>query len=121
MAERTITCIACPRGCSLQVSGFPQEELTVVGNRCPKGHEYAVQEVFTPLRVLTTTVATTGKRQPRLPVKTSGEIPRKLFFAAMAEVQNLVVEEPKVPGGILVSDFLGQGVDLVSTGEWDGR
>lgn len=125
MVERTITCIACPRGCRLLVSGDAKDDdgtgLVISGNRCPKGRDYALQEVRCPVRVLTSTVATTGIEQPRLPVKTSGEIPREFIFPAMRAIRKITLTEPKIPGEIVVSDFLSRGIDLISTGEWDGR
>ena len=57
MSLRKMICITCPRGCHLTVD---EETLAVQGNRCPKGEEYARNEVTDPRRVLTSTVRLVG-------------------------------------------------------------
>ena len=47
---REFTCIMCPLGCSLEVTEENGQVLEVKGNTCPKGREYAVQEVTAPMR-----------------------------------------------------------------------
>ena len=36
-----MVCIACPLGCRLTVTAAAGDEVTVSGNRCPKGEVYA--------------------------------------------------------------------------------
>ena len=124
--EKHMTCIACPRGCRLLVTvpGAKAEaggDPLITGNRCPKGLEYALQELTNPVRILTSTVATTSPGGIRMPVKTSAEIPRKRMKEAMAVIHRTMMSRPGIPGDVIVEDFMGLKVNLVATGEWDGR
>ena len=44
---RDMTCIICPRGCALKVE-INGDNITVTGNGCPKGKQYAIDECTTP-------------------------------------------------------------------------
>ena len=50
--KRDLICIICPRGCAMtaQIQG---ETVTVTGNSCPKGEEYAINECLHPMRTVT--------------------------------------------------------------------
>lgn len=56
MEKRNLTCIGCPMGCALLVEMDGKEIISVTGNTCKKGAEYAVKEVTDPTRIVTTTV-----------------------------------------------------------------
>ena len=49
-------CIRCPRGCRLSVAHDESGREMIQGNRCPRGLEFARQEMQCPMRVVTTTV-----------------------------------------------------------------
>ena len=49
---RNITCIICPRGCGLVVEETA-DGLKVLGNVCPRGEKYAIEECTHPTRTLT--------------------------------------------------------------------
>ena len=68
--KKSLICIGCPRGCRLEVE-MEGETITVRGNSCPKGEEYAKQEMTNPRRVVTAVIHTTSRQIPWLPVKTS--------------------------------------------------
>ena len=51
--ERKLTCIICPRGCQLTVSG-EADNLTVTGHACPRGQVYGINEVSNPVRTIST-------------------------------------------------------------------
>lgn len=107
MKKTELTCIVCPMGCSLQVE---QEEdgkiVSVSGNTCPRGAEYAKTEVLHPVRTLTTTVQVKNSEK-LLPVKTDRPIPKDKLFEAMARVNTLSVTAPVKIGDILLSDLFG--------------
>ena len=44
--KRELVCIICPRGCRLTVEG-EVGNLTVTGNACPKGKQYAIDNGLT--------------------------------------------------------------------------
>lgn len=51
MEKRNLTCIGCPMGCALLVEMNGKEIISVTGNTCKKGAEYAVKEVTDPTRI----------------------------------------------------------------------
>ena len=52
MEKRNLTCIGCPMGCALLVEMDGKEIISVTGNTCKKGAEYAVKEVTDPTRIV---------------------------------------------------------------------
>ena len=110
---KKLVCIVCPRGCRLTVE--EGEEIRVSGNACPRGETYARKELFAPVRVLTATVELEGGVHPRLPVKTSGAIPRERVSEAAALLRELRVTAPVKAGQVLLPNILDTGVDVVAT------
>jgi CxxC motif-containing protein len=112
---KNMTCIECPRGCSLRVTVEDGKVVKVEGNACPKGPIYAASEIENPVRLLAATVKTSGLELTILPIRTNKPIPKARIFEAMKEIHKLVVSKPIQCGDVIVADFLGLGVDLVAT------
>ena len=108
---KTLTCIVCPKGCTLTVDAACEN---VTGNGCSRGRDYGLNEVKNPTRVLTTTVAIENAVHPRLPVKTSAPIPKGKLLEAMAFIATVRVTSPVRLGDVIVPDFLNTGADLVA-------
>lgn len=108
---KSMTCIICPVGCKLDID----QEMNVLGNRCPRGKVYAITEMTNPTRTLTTTVKTAFSNLPRLPVKTSQPIPKGLIFEIMKEIDDILVEKHVKIGDIIVKNIHQTGVDLIAT------
>lgn len=108
---KTLTCIVCPKGCTLNVDVGKGE---VTGNGCTRGKDYALAEVTNPTRVLTTTVAIENALHPRLPVKTSHPIPKGMLTEAMALIDTVRVSSPVHLGDVIVPNLLGTGADLIA-------
>ena len=118
MEMAVYTCIVCPRGCRIEVRGergADPADYEVSGQACPRGAEYASAEHSTPVRTLTTTVATVGSRLRRLAVQSTGPIPRELLAEALAQVHAARVEAPVRAGEAVARDLLGTGVDVVAS------
>ncbi len=116
--EARFVCAVCPRGCRLVVA-VGAGRATVSGNACPRGAEYGLSEALDPRRILTTTLRTNLAGRPRLPVKSSGPIPKSRLLEAARALDGLVVEGRRRSGEVLVSDLLGLGVDMVATDDSD--
>ena len=114
MITKTMTCIVCPRGCRMEVTCDGDQLISCSNNFCKRGEAYAKAEIASPVRVLTTTVATRFRHIPRLPVKTNAPIPKEKIFDAMKQIKSIVVDKDVVIGEVLVSDIIEKGVDLVS-------
>ena len=80
MEKRNLTCIGCPMGCALLVEMDGKEIISVTGNTCKKGAEYAVKEVTDPTRIVTTTVRVKNGSMPVVSVKTAQDIPKGKIF-----------------------------------------
>ena len=110
-----IICTVCPLGCSIEVVHDGREITSLTGNRCQRGVPYARQEVFHPLRTVTTTVAVAGGAIPYLPVKTAQPVPRNSVGDVMNAARSVVARAPVRRGDRVASDIAGSGVDLVAT------
>ena len=109
-------CIGCPLGCRLELDEDERGDIVEIrGSSCRRGDRYAEQEHLDPRRQLTTTVAVRGALWPRLPVKTSGEIPKDRVLAACRALAPVVVDAPIRMGDVIVADLLGTGCDVVAT------
>jgi len=119
MAEE-LTCITCPMGCRLEVERLPGGELSVRGNRCPRGAAYVREELLAPKRTVTATArASAGpgaaSAARRVPCKTASPFPRERVDELLRAIYALEVPLPVSRGDVLIEDALGLGVDVVAT------
>lgn len=114
--EKQFTCIMCPLGCSVTVKTDDKGGIVeVLGNKCKKGDKYARDEYTQPMRVLTSTVSIEGAPLTRLPVRTTGPIPKDKLLPCMHEVMIAKAVAPVKMGDKLIENLLGLGVDLIAT------
>lgn len=109
---RTITCILCPRGCTLTVSG-EADNLTVTGNTCPRGKKYGIEECTHPVRTVTSSVRVTNREDTMVSVKTAEPVAKEDIFAVMRAVRAAAVEAPITIGTVVLHDVCG--TDIVAT------
>lgn len=112
---KKITCIECPRGCTLSIDIENCRVVKVAGNECPKGEKYAISEAENPMRILTSTILTEGLSLKMAPVRTDGPIPKSRIMASMGEIKKIGLKSPAHAGDVLVKDFMGLGVNLIIT------
>lgn len=116
MKKRQLTCIVCPRGCSLEVElSDANEVLSVTGNICPRGKVYATDECTNPKRVVTSTVRFADGGVA--PVKTVDSIPKSLVFEAMKAINAVRPEGELSIGDVVIENVVGTGVNVVITGK----
>ena len=111
--KRELTCIVCPIGCQLSATIENGIVTEVVGNTCPRGKQYAIDECTHPVRTITTTVRTNDGGV--IPVKTSQPIPKELMFECMKEINGAVVTLPAKIGDIVIENLLGTGANVIVT------
>ena len=111
--KRDLTCIVCPIGCQLTVTLENGVVTEVVGNTCPRGKQYAIDECTNPVRTITTTARTSAGGV--IPVKTDRPIPKELMFDCMKEIDNAVVTLPAHIGDVVIENLLGTGANVVVT------
>ena len=112
---KTLTCIECPKGCSLAVDIENCRVVKVSGEKCPKGKDYAVSEIENPRRVLTATVLAQGLALKMVPVRTDQPIPKDRILEAAGEIRKIKLKMPVRLGEVIVENLLGLGVNLIAT------
>ena len=115
MEERRLTCIGCPLGCALTVTLANDEVVSVTGNTCKRGDDYARKEVTHPTRIVTSTVLVEGGEIPMVSVKTQNDIPKEKIMDIMKEINALRVKAPVHIGDVLLENICGTGVNLIAT------
>jgi CxxC motif-containing protein len=116
--SQELTCITCPMGCRLVAESAPDGELSVTGNRCPRGAAYAREELLAPKRTVTATCRVSGggaSGARRAPCKTSAPFPKERVPELLDAVYALDVALPVDRGQVLLKNALGLGIDLVAT------
>lgn len=111
---KELTCIVCPNGCAMEVT-VDGINITVSGNKCPKGEQFAITEETKPMRTICSTVKTAFSNVPVLPVRVSSEIPKNRIFDVMSEINRVLLTEPVRCGDSVISNVLGLGVDIIAT------
>ena len=109
-----LICINCPKGCEMEVTVRSDGVLSVVGNSCPKGEDYAKAEVTNPTRMVTGLVRVAGMRKP-LPVKTKTAVPKGKIDAVLFALHQTTVQLPVKIGDVIIADVAETGVDVVAT------
>lgn len=114
-------CTTCPSECLLTVEverdakGTVTAVRSVTGNSCPRGDEFAHQELICPMRVLTTTVAVSGGDEALLPVRTAEVIPLALHAQTMTLIRDLVVNAPIRMGDVILPNLLDTNINLIAS------
>ncbi|HTX74446.1 MAG TPA: DUF1667 domain-containing protein [Rectinemataceae bacterium] len=122
--SQELVCITCPMGCHLVVERAGDGDLSVSGNRCPRGAAYAREELLAPKRTVTATCRIVGQRPGavlppglprRLPCRSSAPFPREDVPRLLDTIYGLEVPLPVASGQVLLADALGSGIDIVAT------
>lgn len=111
---KELTCIGCPRGCTLKIERAG-DGWSVTGNTCPRGREFAISEMTAPKRTICSTVRTAFPDAPVLPVRVSADIPKDRIFDVMDALKTVTVSERIGRSDVVIPDVLGLGVDVIAT------
>ncbi|MBR5753607.1 MAG: DUF1667 domain-containing protein [Clostridia bacterium] len=112
-----MVCITCPQSCILTVTKNDDGTVTVTGNRCPRGEQFALNELTAPQRTLCSTVATAFPGTPVLPCRVSADIPKDKVFDVMEAINAVRVTKPLSRGDIIIRNVLGTGADVIATAD----
>lgn len=105
-------CTVCPKGCIMNVRRDPFE---VSGNDCPRGVDFAKQELDDPKRVLTSVVGTDDPVHPVLAVRTDRAVDRSKLADVMKAVKRIKVSGDFRPGDTVAENIADTGADLIAT------
>ena len=107
--RRDMTCIICPRGCALKVE-IEGDNITVTGNSCPKGRQYAIDECTNPTRTVTSSVRVENREDTMVSVKTASPVPKDKIFEVMRLIRAKSVCAPVKIGDIIIKDVFGTSI-----------
>ena len=120
MKKMEFVCLQCPTACVIEVELNEKEEIvSLKGEECKRGREFAEGEIREPARILTSTVSISSadKEHPLLPVKSASPIPKRVIREAMVKLADVEVSAPVQIGCVVMENILGTGVDMVATAE----
>jgi CxxC motif-containing protein len=113
--SKKIICTVCPLGCNMEVQIKGRKIIKVVGNRCKKGLEYAKNEIYSPGRILTSTVRTNNPEVPLIPIYSEKQIPKEKIMVCMKEIAKMRIDGPIESGEIVIKDILNLGVNMLAS------
>ncbi len=113
--KKQLVCINCPLGCRLDVQLDGETVLSVKGQACRRGEDYARQEAVQPMRVLTALMRTASDRP--FSVKTDAPIPQALLLHCAAQLARLRPSEPIAFGDIVAENICDTGSNVVATSQ----
>ena len=112
---KQLTCVGCPAGCMITIELDGDNILSITGNTCDIGEQYARQEAVMPMRILTSTVKVTDCPYRVLPVTTDREIPLKMIGQAMEIIRTTVVKAPVSFEQVIIENLLDTGANVIAS------
>lgn len=109
-----LTCIACPKGCRMQVM-MENGEVTVLGSGCTRGKGYAKNEILNPVRMVTTILKTRRAGQSLLSVRTTSPVPKEKVPEVLYELHRMKVKAPIAIGDVVCRNVAGTHIDVIAT------
>lgn len=109
--KRDLICIICPKGCNLSIEMDGTNVISVSGNTCKRGTEYAINECTNPVRCVTSTMKT--KDGETVSVKTDRAIPKDKVFEVMKIINKHTISLPIHVGDVIISNVFG--CNIIST------
>ncbi|ADL42846.1 protein of unknown function DUF1667 [Caldicellulosiruptor obsidiansis OB47] len=114
MQKNKVTCILCPRGCTIE-RNVQGEKIELNGFGCKKGLEWAKEEFTNPKRILTTTVHVKDGEVEFVPVRTKIPIPKDKIFEAILILKNIEISAPVEIESVIMKNILDTGADVIAT------
>lgn len=113
--QKTLTCIICPVGCEITVTGIDKTIEKIEGNECKRGIQYATNEFMDPRRILTTTVKIDGDNLPVVSVRSDKPLSKNLIFKCMEVLKKVCIQAPVKMGQVVIENILDTGVNIITT------
>lgn len=113
--KKSLICIGCPLGCMMTATLEYEAVIAVEGNTCGNGEKYAIREITSPARIVTSTIKVIGGDVQVLSVKTKDEIPKEKIFNCIEALKDLEVSAPVKVGDIILRNVADTGIDIVAT------
>lgn len=113
--NKTLICIECPKGCSLKVTLDDNRVVSVEGNQCAKGQEYATTEFENPKRLVTSTVLANNLSIKMIPVRTDKPVAKDKVLDVVDRLRKVCVNHPVRIGEVIVENVMGLNVNIIAT------
>lgn len=113
--NKQFICICCPKGCIIDVTYDRDKIENIQGNSCKRGASYVQHELFSPTRMLTSTVKINNAMHKMLSVQTDKPIPKDMIFPIMKQLRHICVEAPININDIIIANILDTGVNIIAT------
>jgi len=114
---KKMICIRCPMGCEMDVSIMNDGQITIAGNVCKMGQQYANDEIRNPSRIVTSTVRVRNGVYPLVPVWTTGAVPKDKVADVMTVLRTTEINAPISVNQIIIKNILNLGVDIEASGD----
>ena len=111
--EKEMICIICPNGCKLEVTYG--DSITVKNALCPKGEQYARDELMNPVRNLTSTVKVLDGVLPLVSVRSTKPIAKDKLTEMVRFLKTMEIKAPVEFQQIICEDIFNTGVDIIAT------
>ena len=122
MAETSeIICVACPKGCTLQVKHEDKQPLEIIGAGCRRGKDYAICELQDPRRMVASIVKVKGGLHPLVPVYTREAFPKPLIPQLAQKLREVEVRAPVKIEQVVLKNALDTGVDIITSRDMPER
>ena len=115
MERKELICIGCPLGCNLTVEMDGGQVVSVNGNTCKRGDDYARKELTDPRRIVTSTVPVAGGNLPVVSVKTASDIAKEKIRECLCALKGVTLTAPVQIGDVIVENVADTGVDVIAT------
>ena len=115
MERKELICIGCPLGCNLTVEMDGGQVVSVSGNTCKRGDDYARKELTDPRRIVTSTVPVAGGNLPVVSVKTASDIPKGKIRECLCALKGVTLTAPVQIGDVIVENVADTGVEVIAT------
>ena len=112
--KKALTCIICPNGCPLEAE-ISDAGITVKGNLCSRGEEYAKEEVSDPKRTISSSIRLFHGDMEIVSVRLNRPVPKAMIFPIMEAIREARAEAPVHIGDVLIPDVLSTGADVIAT------
>lgn len=115
--KKALICLNCPKGCRLTLEIKDGELVSVSGNSCPRGLEFAKQELVSPKRVLSCLVRVECQERV-ISVKSTKPVPKDMLLDCAQYIYAHPLKAERLPvnmGDVLIENILNTGADIVAT------
>lgn len=112
MMKKELICIVCPRSCRLTAE-CAGGSWSISGNMCPRGKEYALQEISDPRRVVTAVMPCIGSDRPLVPVRTDKPFPKAEIASLLNRLYKMKVTAPVKCGEVIWENVDESGVNVI--------